>query len=266
MKCGEIIDRLEQCFPPAYAEEWDNVGLLAGDRNTEVAKVMLALDATEDVVRQAADWGAQLLVTHHPMIFHGLKRVVKEDFVGRKILCLAENGISYYAMHTNFDVMGMADALADMLGLKEREVLMEVVPSGETAYTVDRPQGIGRIGCLEKEMPLARCGMFVKEALSLPFVTVSGDPDRRVYRAAVSSGSGKGVISYALAKGADVLIAGDIGHHEALDAGEQGLCIIDAGHYGTEKLFSGFMSKWFCKEFPEVICRQADQKEPFRVY
>ena len=166
-------------------------------------------------------------------------------------------------MHTNFDVMGMAEALADLLKLTDSQVLMEVLPSGEEEYTAKEPQGIGRVGMLPRPMTLTECAGFVKKVLDLPYVTVSGPADRILRRAAVSSGSGRSMISYGLAKKAEVLITGDIGHHEALDAGEQGLCIIDGGHYGTEKLFAAYMEKWLGKEFPDLECVRAVQEPVF---
>lgn len=268
MRCKEIIARIEKRFPPVYAQEWDNVGLLVGHYNQEVRSVLFALDATDEVIEEAVSKGVQMLITHHPMIFKGIGQINDRNFVGKKILRLAENKIACYAMHTNFDVMGMAQALADLLQLTEQEVLVEVQPAavdGKKDHNSDTVQGIGRIGYFEKEMTLRECARFVKEQLQLPFLTVSGNPDSIVHHAAVSSGSGKSVIADALKKGADVLITGDIGHHEALDAKEQHLCIIDAGHYGTEKLFADYMERWFMDELPGVVCYQAAQGEPFFV-
>lgn len=264
MRCKEIMDAIEQAFPPIYAEEWDNVGLLVGHREQEITKVFLALDATAEVVEEAIGWGAQMLITHHPMIFKGMKRINDGDFIGKKILRLAENHIAYYAMHTNFDVMGMAEALADKLQIARQEVLWEVQGAKGIAGA-DSQQGIGRIGSLKEPMTLLQCAEFVKQTLQLPFVTVSGAGDTLVSRAAVSSGSGKSSIPYALEKGAQVLITGDIGHHEALDAKEQNLCMIDAGHYGTEKLFVEFMDQWFQKQFPTIVCGRTTQSAPFWV-
>ncbi len=123
MKCYEIIDKLESLSPTEFAEEWDNIGLLAGRRDKEVRTVYIALDATDDVIEEAVRLGADLLLTHHPLIFKKMSRVNTDDFIGRRVCELIRNDISYYAMHTNFDVMGMADAAADELSLKDRRVL-----------------------------------------------------------------------------------------------------------------------------------------------
>ena len=123
MTCGEIIEKLETLSPKNYAEDWDNIGLLAGRRDKDVETIYIALDATDEVIADAVRAGADMLLTHHPLIFKKLSRVNTDDFIGRRIVKLIQNDISYYAMHTRFDVMGMADAAADELGLRAREVL-----------------------------------------------------------------------------------------------------------------------------------------------
>ena len=117
MKCSEIMEHLEQLSPPSFAEEWDNVGLLVGRRNKGVQRIYIALDATDEVVEDAVRCGADMLLTHHPLIFRAMKRISDEDFIGKRIIKLIQSDISYYAMHTNFDVMRMADAAADELKL-----------------------------------------------------------------------------------------------------------------------------------------------------
>lgn len=109
MKCSEIIRVIEASYPREAALDFDNVGLLAGRTDREVSRVYIALDATDAVIEEAAAWGADMLITHHPLIFSPLKRVTDEDFVSRRVLKLIQNDISYYAMHTNYDVLGMAD-------------------------------------------------------------------------------------------------------------------------------------------------------------
>lgn len=126
MKCSEIITLLEQEYGKEYACDWDNVGLLAGRRDKEVKKILLALDATDEVVGQAAEGAYDMLITHHPMIFGAIKRVTDEDMVGRRLLSLIRSDISYYAMHTNYDTRGMADLTARLLNLQECTVLEEV--------------------------------------------------------------------------------------------------------------------------------------------
>ena len=113
MNCGQIIKRLEQEVPVSMAEHWDNPGLQVGRRERDVHKVYLALDVTDEVIRHCVDAGAELLITHHPLLFSGLKQIHDRDFLGKRVIDLIRNDIACYAMHTNFDVMGMADAAAD---------------------------------------------------------------------------------------------------------------------------------------------------------
>lgn len=247
MKGEEVLAILRQAAPEHYACAWDNVGLLVGSSKKEVKRIYLALDATDEVVEQAVSCGADLLVTHHPLIFSGLKRVTDEDFIGRRVQKLIAHDISYYAMHTSFDVSKMADLAAERLGFVAPQSLEEMFEEdGET-------KGIGKIGNLAQEMTLASCAQFVKKAFEIPAVKVFGNPKQKVKRAAVCPGSGKSEIPFALQKGAEVLITGDIDHHDGIDAVAQGLCVIDAGHYGLEHIFVPYM-----KEYLDTRCRQVE--------
>lgn len=257
MKCYEIMECLEEVFPKAFAESWDNVGLLCGREEKEISSIYIALDATKEVVEDAAALHADMLLTHHPMIFKPLKQVSGRHFIGDKILRLAENGMCYYAMHTNFDVIGMADAVAEQLGLEDRKVL-SVTYEDELST-----EGIGRIGILPASLTLAECAQYVKNRCLVECVKVYGNPADIVVMAAVCPGSGKSCIEDALRLGADVLITGDIEHHEGLDAVEQGLCIIDAGHYGLEKIFVPYMEEYCRRKLTGVKIYTAPEKNPF---
>ena len=237
MKVKELTAWLENKYPAKAAEHWDNVGLLVGDDEAEVSHVFLALDLTEETLEEAIQAGADMIITHHPMIFSPIKKIHNLDFVGGRILKLIQNDISYYAMHTNYDVLGMAELSGKIMDLQNGEVL-------DVTYTDEEgnPEGIGRIGNLEKDMTLEECCVYVKHRLELGSLKVFGDMQKKVHRLAISPGSGKSSIAVALEKGADVLVTGDIGHHDGIDAVEQGLAVIDAGHYGTEYIFIEDMS------------------------
>lgn len=258
MTCHEIIVLLQEQSPEGLACDWDNVGLLVGDFEQEIKKVYIALDATEETIAEAVAEGADLLLTHHPMIFKGLKKVNTEDFTGRRVVKLIQNNISCYAMHTNFDVKGMAELAAERMGLLDCEVL-DVTCQGEKG-----PDGIGRTGMLPEEMTLEDCIARVKQAFAVDTVKVFGDLKQKVRRTAVSPGSGKSVISHALHAGAQVLITGDIDHHEGIDAADQGLAIIDAGHYGVEKLFIPYMVQYLRERTKDIEIVGQPMKQPFR--
>ena len=123
MKAYELIEWLNEHHPQKFAEEWDNVGLLVGDDQKEISHVFLALDLTEPVLDEAVTAGADMILTHHPMIFSGIKKINNHSFTGRKILTLIQKGIVYYAMHTNYDVLGMADLSADYTKMHYTRVL-----------------------------------------------------------------------------------------------------------------------------------------------
>lgn len=257
MRCSEIISILQEQSPEEFACDWDNVGLLVGDFEQEIKKIYIALDATEETIAEAIREKADLLVTHHPMIFKGLKKVNSRDFTGKRVIKLIENHISYYAMHTNFDVKGMAELAAQKMSLTECQVL-DVTCQGEQGA-----EGIGRVGYLPEELSLEECINQVKAAFAVDMVKVFGALSQKVRKAAICPGSGKSVISCALHAEAQVLITGDIDHHEGIDAASQGLAIIDAGHYGVEKLFIPYMVQYL-KEHTEGIEIQGQPvKQPF---
>ncbi|MBS6397983.1 MAG: Nif3-like dinuclear metal center hexameric protein [Clostridiales bacterium] len=255
MRCSEICALLEQEYSPEYACEWDNVGLLAGRREKEVKKVLLALDATDEAVRMAAEQKADMLITHHPMIFSPLKRVTDDDMNGRRLITLIQNDISYYAMHTNYDTRGMADLAARMLNLQECTVLEEV-KDGE---------GIGRVGVLPKRMTLAECARLVKDAYGIPSVKFFGDPKQEVFTAAICPGAGRSTMKEVLRFQCDVYITGDIDHHTGIDAVDQGLCIIDAGHYGIEHIFMKDVKDYLEKVLSGVHMDCVPVQHPFIV-
>ncbi len=239
------------------AESWDNVGLQAGRSDKEVHRIYLALDATSEVVEAAIREHCDLILTHHPLLFHGIKNVTDRDFVGKRIVKMLENDISLYSMHTNFDVMGMAAEAAEELKLSNPEVL-EVTYEDSISH-----EGLGRIGEIPEHMTLRDTAIYVKEAFDIPHVRFYGDPETPVIMTAILPGSGKDEIDIAIKAGADVLITGDITHHVGLDAVEKGIAIIDAGHYGVEKLFIPYMKDFIEREMQglEVVC--APVKEPF---
>lgn len=260
MLCKEIMQVIEASYPRNAALDFDNVGLLAGRAEKEVNRVYLALDATDAVIDRAVEAGADMLITHHPLIFSPIKKVTDEDFIGQRVVKLIRNDLSYYAMHTNYDVLGMAPLSEKILEIKDAEVLDETMEDDE-----GRKQGIGRIGNLEKPMTLEECCVFVKHKLKLGSLKVFGDMGKTVRRIAVSPGSGKSAISVALRKGADVLVTGDIGHHDGIDAVEQGLAVIDAGHYGTEYIFIEDMKQFFERKLPGIETVTEPIVHPFQV-
>lgn len=260
MNCREIIEELEKKYPLSIAEKWDNPGLIAGRWDKEIKTAYIALDATKEVIRHASEAGADLLLTHHPMLMQPKNKINTGDFYGERLIYLIQRDICYYAMHTNYDIVEMASLAADMLEMKSAEVLEETcqLPDGS-------PGGFGRIGFLPEKMTLAQCGAYVKKIFSLPGVKLFGDPDTLVYRAAILPGSGKSMVDAAIEKGAEVYISGDFGHHDGIDAVDRGLCVIDAGHYGIEHIYIGQMEGEMRRRFPEITVISEPIAHPFRI-
>ena len=255
MRLQQIIEIIEERYPREYACDWDNTGLQVGDRDQEISRVYVALDATEETIQAARNFGAQLLLTHHPLLFSSIKQVTMDTLSGRRVIALLSQGMACYSMHTNYDVLGLASLAADRLGLRETTVLEEVL-NGE---------GIGRVGLLPQTMTLEACAQLVKERFGLPNVKIFGEPEAGVSLAALSPGAGKSMTGAALLAGAEVLITGDIDHHTGIDMWDMGLPIIDAGHYGIEHIYIEDIRCFLKKQCPEVEVLCASVKQPFWV-
>ena len=256
MLCRDIMKVIETTYPKHAALEWDNVGLLVGRAEKEVKKIYVALDATDEVIEAAIRAKADMLITHHPLIFSPLKTITDEHFIGGRVVKLLQHDISYYAMHTNYDVHGMAGLSGAILGLHEAETLE--VTNDESL------QGIGRVGMLASQISLRECCELVKEKFHLDSVRAFGDLTALVQKVAICPGSGKGMTELALEKEADVLVTGDIAYHEGIDAIAQGLAIIDAGHYGLEHIFIEDIGNYL-RERLECVVEMHEITHPFQV-
>lgn len=258
MQCFDVVDYLNGLCPPEHAESWDNVGLLIG-ANRSISSVYVALDATDEVIDACAQEGCELLVTHHPLIFSGLKNVTETDYVGRRVLKLAEDGIAYFAMHTNYDTDLMGDLAAEMLALRDCQALLK----GQGYADEEELFGMGRIGMLPEEISLRQLAERVSVSFGANGTHIFGDSERMVQYVAILPGSGKDGIEQAIQLGADVLITGDIGHHHGLDALAQGLAVIDAGHYGLEHIFIEDVAERLREQFPDLRVVKDTPREPF---
>ncbi len=246
MKISELIEKLDKLAPFEDASDWDNPGLLVGRRDAEVKKVFIALDAVDAVIDGAVKEGADLVLTHHPLIFGGVKRVEDADFVGRRVLSLAENKVALIAMHTNFDRHVMNIEAVKKLGLVSPESF------GEVKTTRAGELGFGYIGEAGGNYTLKEYIEKVIKAFELDGVNFFGDERAKIERIALVAGSGAEFIGEAAAMGADVLITGDVKYHNGIDAVEKGISVIDAGHYGVEKLFIPYMKEYFERSIPEI--------------
>jgi dinuclear metal center YbgI/SA1388 family protein len=228
-KLEDIIALLERVAPTAMAEGWDNPGLQVGNPSHEVRKMLIALDPTLSAVKEAARRDAQLVFTHHPLIFPSVSYVNQGTYPGNVIFEACTGGIAVVTAHTNLDVAqgGINDMLAVLFGLTGTEVLKKTDGVANT--------GLGRIGELKDSNPLVSFTARIKSLLGSEVVRVSGGGKEKIRRVAVVGGSGGSLVPLASALGADVLVTGDVGHHDALLAETLGMALIDAGHFHTEK-------------------------------
>ena len=222
MKQSEFFAAMERIAPRALALEFDNPGLLVEPDHDEISRVLVALDCTKAVAEEAAQWGADLVLTHHPLFFHPVQHMTYLDPATAAACVLLRNGIGLFAAHTNLDAAkgGVNDTLCELLGLQD------AIPFDE---------GVGRVGTLREATTLSRFAASVKLLLKSE-AAVIGAPDSPVKRVAVMGGSGGSAILPAKAERADVLLTGEIKYSDAIDAKTIGLGLIAAGHYETERV------------------------------
>ena len=241
---NDILNYIETLAPRALKMDWDNVGLLCGSKNTPVTKILVALDPFEHVCCEAAAWGAELIVTHHPLIFQPIPNVTDRTSIGRSIMALCRHGISAINAHTNLDQApgGVNDVLAQALGLDTVEIVNPC--PGEVPY------GLLRCGTVE-EQSLNTFLSTVKANLrcdGLRYVD-GGKPVRKV---AVGGGSCSGAMLEALDAGCDTFVTSDVKYNGFWDAKEQGLSLIDAGHFHTENPVVAILAEKIAAQFPKI--------------
>lgn len=262
IRLSEIISELERFAPPELKEPWDNVGLMVGDETQIVEKVFVCLDITSENMRKAIEVGADMVITHHPLLFTPLRSVTENDPIGSIVRLAIKNDISIYSMHTNFDKTdgGMNDILAEKIGLENiREFTADEYVDGSGAPF----SPIGRVGNLEIPMTLEDFARQVKAVLGCAALKYSGDLSDVIETVALCSGSGGRECMYAAYhSGADVYLTADLKHDIAVTACELGLNMIDAGHFETENIICEFIEEFLGTHFPEIEVTLSDS-EPF---
>lgn len=226
MRIQEVYDAIDKAAPFGMALEFDNPGLLVGDPAQEVQGVLAALDVTDQVISEAVARGANLIVTHHPVIFHPLKRVTSDSLVWK----LIRENLSVISAHTNLDIAagGVNDILSKRLDLKQ----VELVP----------PENMARIGVLERGMTPPEFAYYVKRMLDVDAVRYC-DGGQAIQRVAVCGGSGGSLLEDVLVAGAQAFVTADVKHDVMLEAIHRGLTIIDAGHFGTETFVVEYLAQ-----------------------
>ncbi len=226
-KVKDIVKIIEDFAPRSLAYEWDNTRLIAGNPEKEVKKIYLTLDLFKYNIEEAIKMGADMIISHHPILFKGIKEINVANPEAYVLEKLIKNDIALYAAHTSIDCAkgGINDILADKLGIKEIEIIEKSEVEG---------CGLGRVGNLTEDITLREMCERVKVNLKTPFVRVCGDLDKKIRRVAVGGGACDDLIPQAIEMGADVMVTADMKYHISADSVDKGICIIDAGHYPTE--------------------------------
>ena len=245
MKVKDIISVIEEFAPLFLQENWDNSGLCIGSPEDSVSSVLLGLDCTPELVDEAISCGADMIVTHHPLIFSGLKKISPEDKVGEAVIKAIKAGISIYAAHTSADkvIAGVSGAMAARLGLKDVAILDE---DGDGT-------GLGVVGNLPEAMAAEDVIRLVKDRFGLKAMRASRPVDGMIERIALCGGSGGSLIKAARRSGAQLYISGDISYHNFFT--EDGFMIMDIGHYESEIEIVDILFSLLRKKFPTFAVR-----------
>ena len=246
MKLIDIINIIEENYPKNLSYEWDNAGLFFGDKNKDIKRVIVTLDITMDVINQALEENADLILSHHPVIMSGIK-TLEDNLMHSEIIKKAiKNDLAIYSAHTNMDVAknGINQKLAELFGFGNIEVLEE--------NPLYKDCGLGRVGELEKEISIDDFCEIVKEKLNTPFVRLCKNKDT-VKRVCVASGSCCEYVPLAIEKKADVIITGDMKYHNCIEYVYDGISIIDAGHFPTEIIVMDMFSELLKNENIDII-------------
>ena len=236
-----VCDAMNRIAPKNLAEEWDNPGLLIGDPSQEVKKILVCLDVSDEVILKAIDLKAEMIVTHHPLIFNAIKNVRIDQPLGKKIRDLIKNDISVFASHTNLDsaIGGVNDVLAEKLHL------IDVKP-------FDEELSLGRIGKLQREMSAEEFAFHVKKSLKINNVRLINAGNFLISKVGICGGAGSEFISKAKFLAADAFVTGDVKYHEAQAAIDNKIHVIDAGHFATEFPIVHALNKRLKEEFKRL--------------
>ena len=219
-----VAEEVNRLAPRRLAEDWDNPGLLVGDSSAEVKKVFVCLDVLDAAITQAIELDAQLIVAHHPLIFHAIKNVRFDLPQGRKLERLIKNNLAVFAAHTNLDIAagGVNDVLAKRIGL------VDVKMFGDEEFS------LGRLGTLETPMTALNFARHVKKVLNADNVRLVDAGDFMISKVGLCGGAGADIIQKAKFFGAQAFVTGDVKYHEAQAAVENKIHVVDAGHFATE--------------------------------
>ena len=244
-KVKDVIEVIEAFAPLSLQEKWDNSGLCVGSEDASVSSVLFGLDCTPELVDEAVACGADMIVTHHPLIFSGLKKITPDDLVGAAVIRAVKAGISIYAAHTSADkvIAGVSGAMASRLGLVDVTILDE---DGDGT-------GLGVVGNLPEPISASEAVELVKSRFGLKTLKASKPVEGMISRVAMCGGSGGSLIGAAMKSGAQLYISGDISYHNFFT--REGFMIMDIGHYESEIEIVDILFSLIKKNFPTFAVR-----------
>ena len=249
MTVREITAALEGFAPLSIQEKWDNSGLCIGSPDQEVHGILLGFDCTPALIDEAVEAGADLVVTHHPLIFGGLRKIAPEDPVGLAVIKAVRAGIAVYAAHTTADkvIEGVSGAMARKLGLRNIGILCRE----------EDGIGLGAVGDLPEPLSAGEVLALVKERFSLPLIRSSRPVEGPVRRIAMCGGAGSDMIGDAQRAGAQLYITGDLSYHRF--AVPDGFMVADIGHFESEVEIVSILFSWIRKKFPTFAVRISEK-------
>ena len=260
---NEIINYIDKLFPPELAFDGDNVGLIVGSKNKKVSKVLITLDVDEKVADEASKLGADVIISHHPLMFHSTKRLTESSPEERTLMSLIKNDISLFSAHTNLDCAkdGLNDFLAEKLGIENTSVV-------EPVATIDgQVHGYGRVGEVPAGTKLSDILKKCTSELNTPFVRYVGNPEKEIRTVAVNCGGGADEIEICIKRGIDLFVTGDVKYNPAGDCYDNDMCLIDAGHYETEHIVCELLKDKLSRKFPDICFEiSKDNIAVFKVY
>lgn len=257
MKVRDIVDAIEAIAPPTLQEGWDNTGLLVGSLDRECRGVMVCVDVTPAIIDEALAAGCDMVVSHHPLIFKGLKRLNGANRVERSVIKAIERGVSVYCCHTSIDsapVDGVSRMMARKLGVTDCEVL--------SPHEADRNAGLGVVGNFASPISPIELVELVKRSFGSPVARCSALPSEMIGRVAMCGGSGSEFLADSIAAGASAYITSDTRYHDFVDYGDK-IFIIDIGHFESEECTKEIFCQIIREKFPNfAVCYSAIETNP----
>lgn len=268
LKVKTIENIMQQFAPTKLKEDYDTVGLMVGDKENVVTKILIALDCTMSVIDEAKDKGCNFILTHHPLLFLKPKTITTDTLVGKKIIKLIKNNTNVYSSHTNLDsaLGGLNDIATEILGFNK----YKVIENSKNDDSGERRAGIGRLVTLDESIKLSTLCENVKRAYNTNFIRYVGNDNDLIKKIAIINGSGEDFFDESIKLGADCIITGDTKYHGVCDLLEKNVALIDPGHFATEwnafKIFGEkFKNKLLDDGYENEVIISKDTYDPYKI-